>query len=142
MNDLFAITTGILFGLGVFQLLRRDLIKTAMGYYLLFTAVNFLLLAVGVYDGNTPAYVESYEHADEAHLYLSEAGELQQSLLHEAGNEHEAVRAQPSDPLVQALILTAIVISFGSYALLLGMINVASKRYETANADEVNKLIK
>lgn len=55
MNVLFAITTGILFGLGAFQLLRRDLIKAAMGFYILFTAINLLFLAVGAFDGVVPA---------------------------------------------------------------------------------------
>jgi multicomponent Na+:H+ antiporter subunit C len=116
MNDLFAIVTGILFGLGVFQLLRRDLIKTAMGFYILFTAVNLFLLAVGVFDGEFPAYVNP--------------------------ETNEVDGGQPSDPLVQALILTAIVISFGSYALLLGLINVASRRFKTVDSDKVNNLQK
>ncbi|GAB4516300.1 MAG: NADH-quinone oxidoreductase subunit K [Anaerolineae bacterium] len=114
MNDLFAITTGILFGLGVFQLLRRDLIKTAIGFYILFAAINLFFLAVGVFDGEVPAYVNPETN-------MVEGGE-------------------PSDPLVQALILTAIVISFGSYSLLLGLINVASKRFKTIDSDKVNNL--
>lgn len=114
MNDLFAISTGIMFGLGVFQLLRRDLIKTAMGFYILFTGINFFLLAVGVFDGQVPAYVNAKTHVVEG--------------------------GQPSDPLVQALLLTAIVISFGSYALLLGLINLLSKRFNTIDSDEINEL--
>lgn len=108
MNILFAITTGVLFGLGVFMLLRRDLVRAAMGFYVLFTAINLFLLAVGAYNGRNAPYVG-------------------------AGD-------QPSDPLVQALILTAIVISFGSYALLLGMINVASRRFKTIDSDRVDEL--
>ncbi len=115
MNDLFAITTGIIFGLGVFQLLRRDLIKTAIGFYILFTGINLFLLAVGVFDGETAAYVDP--------------------------KTQEVVGGgTPSDPLVQALILTAIVISFGSYALLLGLINVASRRYNTIDSDNIDNL--
>lgn len=114
MNDLFAITTGILFGLGVFQLLRRDLIKTAMGYYILFTAINLFLFAVGVFDGEVPAYVSAETKAVEG--------------------------GQASDPVVQALILTAIVISFGSYALLLGMINIVSKRFDSVDSDKIDNL--
>lgn len=116
MNDIFAISTGILFGLGVFQLLRRDLIKTAIGFYILFTGTNLFFLAVGAFDGEVPPYVNA-------------AGETVQN-------------AQPSDPLVQALMLTAIVISFGSYALLLGMVGVASRRFNTIDSDEVNQLQK
>lgn len=112
MNVLFAIATGIMFGLGVFQVLRRDLIKAAMGFYIMFTAINLLFLAVGAFNGQVAAYVD-------------------------ANNQ---VSGQPSDPLVQALILTAIVISFGSYALLLGLIAVTSRRFKTVDSDEVDQL--
>lgn len=108
MQIVFALTVGILFGIGVYQLLRRDLIKSAMGFALLFTAVNLLLLAVGAYDGSNPAYTDQGEN--------------------------------PSDPLVQALILTAIVVSFGSYSLLLGLINVVSTRFATVRTDDVDQL--
>lgn len=110
MNVLFAIATGAMFGLGAFQLLRRDLVKSAMGFYILFTAINLLFLAVGAFDGSVPAYTD------------------------------ELSKGQPSDPLVQALLLTAIVISFGSYAFLLGLINVASRRYKTVDPDQVDQL--
>jgi multicomponent Na+:H+ antiporter subunit C len=110
MNVLFAIATGAMFGLGVFQLLRRDLIKSAMGFYILFTAVNLLYLAVGAFNGRVPAYATSQS------------------------------QGQVSDPLVQALLLTAIVISFGSYAFLLALISVSSRRYETVDLDLVDQL--
>lgn len=112
MNVIFAVATGIMFGLGVFQLLRRDLIKAAMGFYILFTAINLLFLAVGAFDGVVAPY---------------------------AGADNQ-IEGQPSDPLVQALILTAIVISFGSYALLLGFIAVTSRRFQTVDSDEVDEL--
>jgi multicomponent Na+:H+ antiporter subunit C len=113
MGILFAVSTGIMFGLGVFQLLRRDLIKGAMGFYTLFTAINLLFLAVGAFDGVVPAYTTSIARGE-----------------------------TPSDPLVQALLLTAIVISFGSYAILLGLISVSSRRYRTVDPDKVNQLQK
>lgn len=112
MNVIFAIATGIMFGMGVFQLLRRDLIKAAMGFYILFAAINLLFLAIGAYDGIVPAYV----------------------------NADNQTSAQPSDPLVQAFILTAIVISFGSYALLLGLVAVSSRRFKTVESDELDQL--
>ncbi|HUN07293.1 MAG TPA: sodium:proton antiporter [Aggregatilineales bacterium] len=113
MNVLFALATGAMFAMGVFQILRRDLIKVAMGFYILFTAINFLLLAVGAFEGEHAAYVNS-------------------------ANQVEG--GQPSDPLVQALILTAIVISFGSYALLTALIVVASRRFRTVNTDGIDRL--
>jgi multicomponent Na+:H+ antiporter subunit C len=121
MNEIFAIATGILFGLGVYQLLQRDLIKVAVGFYILFTAINLFFLASGIFNGTVPAYVVSEK----------------------VSTATEAVpNGQSSDPLVQALILTAIVISFGSYALLLGMINIASRRFRTIHTDEINYLKK
>jgi multicomponent Na+:H+ antiporter subunit C len=111
MNTLFALATGIMFGMGVFQLLRRDLIKSAMGFYILFTAINLLFLAVGAYNGVVAPYVSQTNRV-----------------------------SRSSDPLVQALILTAIVISFGSYALLLGLIAVSSRRFRTVDSDKIDHL--
>lgn len=137
MNDMFAIATGILFGLGVFQLLRRDLIKVAMGFFTLFAAINLLFLAVGFFDGNQAPYV----YPDESHgsaLYLDEDGKLERRTI--TGESNEEVLATPSDPLVQALILTAVVISFGSYALFLAMVNESSQRNGHIDADQLNGL--
>jgi multicomponent Na+:H+ antiporter subunit C len=113
MNILFALATGVMFGLGVFQLLRRDLIKAAMGFYILFTAINLLFIAVGAFNGRVAAYADRLKSGQ-----------------------------TPSDPLVQALLLTAIVISFGTYAVLLGLISVSSRRYTTINSDQVDQLKK
>lgn len=110
MSILFAVTTGLMFGLGVFQMLRRDLVKAAMGFYNVFTAVNLFMLSAGVFDGQVPAYTD------------------------------QAANGQPSDPVVQSLILTAVVIGFGSYALLLGMINVAANRFKSVDSHEVDQL--
>jgi multicomponent Na+:H+ antiporter subunit C len=112
MAFFFALAIGILVALGVFQILRRDLIKAALGFALLFTSVNLLFIAVGAFDGNRPAY------------YV------------------DGPAAQPSDPLVQVLILTAIVVSFGSFALLLAIVNMISRRYRTIDSDEVSQLKK
>jgi multicomponent Na+:H+ antiporter subunit C len=110
MNILFALATGLMFGLGVFQLLRRDMVKSAMGFYILFTAINLFFFAVGAFNGQTPAYAQNVD------------------------------KTVTSDPLVQALILTAIVISFGSYAILLGLISASARRYKTADLDALDEL--
>jgi multicomponent Na+:H+ antiporter subunit C len=110
MNLLFALATGGMFAFGVFQLLRRDMVKSAMGFYILFTAINLFFFAVGAFNGEAPPYTD-----------LAETKTV-------------------SDPLVQALILTAIVISFGSYALLLGLISTSARRYKTADLDTLDEL--
>lgn len=110
MNIVYAVATGVMFGLGAFQLLRRDMVKAAMGFYIMFTAINLFFFAVGAFNGQVPAYTQN----------LSEG--------------------QPSDPLVQALILTAIVISFGTYSILLGLIAKSARRYKTADLDTLDHL--
>lgn len=110
MDILFAAAIGILFGLGVFQMLRRDLIKAAMGFSILFTAVNLFFISAGAFDAEVPAYVDQYPEG------------------------------QPADPLVQAMVLTAIVVGFASYALLLSAISVVSSRFETLDSDNTDQL--
>jgi multicomponent Na+:H+ antiporter subunit C len=110
MSIIYAIATGLMFAIGVFQILRRDMIKAAMGFYILFTGINLFIFAVGAFDGEVAPYVS-----------LAEQG-------------------QASDPLVQALLLTAIVISFGTYAVLLGLISLSARRYETADSDTLDNL--
>ena len=112
MIDFFySLTLGALFAIGVFQLLRRDIIKSVLGFSLLFTGVNLFLLASGAFRGEAAPYTSNVEQG-----------------------------AQTSDPLVQALILTAVVVSFGSYALLLAMVNIASRRYGSADSDDMTNL--
>ncbi len=111
MTIIFALATGVMFALGTFQLLRRDMVKAAMGFYILFTAINLFFFAVGAFNGQAPAYAQNVDK-----------------------------RVVTSDPLVQALILTAIVISFGSYAILLGLISASTRRYKTADLDSLDHL--
>lgn len=111
MDIIFALAVGIFFGLGVFQMLRRDLIKAAMGYSILFTGINLFLLAMGAYDGEAAPYVDLAE------------------------------QVQVSDPLVQALVLTAVVIGFGTFALLLSIVNVISRRFGSIDSDDTDQLI-
>lgn len=56
MNLLIALTTGLLFGIGIFQMLRRNLIRSLMGLMILANAVNLFLLSSGAYEGLDAAY--------------------------------------------------------------------------------------
>lgn len=53
---LTAISIGAMFGIGVFQLLRRNVIRSALGLVILSNAMNLFLLAMGAYNGIIPAY--------------------------------------------------------------------------------------
>lgn len=56
MNLLLALAIGGLFGTGVHQLLRRSVVRSAIGLVILSNAMNLLLLATGAYDGAVAAY--------------------------------------------------------------------------------------
>lgn len=108
MEIVTAIAVGTLFALGIFQILRRNVIRSAMGLMILANAINLFLLSTGAYQGVAAAY---------------------------SGNP-----APRSDPLPQALILTAIVISMGGTAFVLALLYVISDRYQTSDQDEVSQL--
>jgi len=56
MDLLKALVIGAMFGIGVFQLLRRNVIRSAIGLIILSNAVNLFLLATGAYQGAVAAY--------------------------------------------------------------------------------------
>lgn len=108
MNALTAIALGLMFGIGVFQLLRRNVIRSAIGLVIISNAINLFLLSAGAYQGLVPAYAN-------------------------------LVGAR-SDALPQALILTAIVISMGGFAFVLGLLYIVSVRYRTSDLDQAAEL--
>lgn len=56
MDALTAISIGAMFAIGVYQLLRRNVIRSAIGLVIISNAINLFLLAAGAYDGLVPAY--------------------------------------------------------------------------------------
>jgi multicomponent Na+:H+ antiporter subunit C len=56
MEFLTALAIGISFGLGIFQLLRRNVIRSAIGIVILSNAVNLFLLSSGAYDGRVAPF--------------------------------------------------------------------------------------
>lgn len=108
MELLTALAIGMTFGIGIFQLLRRNVIRSAIGIVIISNAINLFLLSSGAYHGEVPAYTN--------------------------------VVGQRSDALPQALVLTAIVISVGGFALVLEMLFILSIRYKTSDSDEINRL--
>lgn len=108
MNLLTALTIGALFAAGIFQLLRRNVIRSAIGLILLTYAVNLVLLTTGAFQGESAAYTNAL--------------------------------GQISDPLPQALVLTAIIISMGGFSFILGMLYIISVRYKTSDSDQIEGL--
>jgi multicomponent Na+:H+ antiporter subunit C len=56
MQLLTASAIGVMFGIGIFQLLRRNVIRSALGFIIISNAVNLFLLSMGAYDGVAAAY--------------------------------------------------------------------------------------
>jgi multicomponent Na+:H+ antiporter subunit C len=57
LEILTAVAIGLTFAVGIFQILRRNVIRAAMGLMLLANAVNLFLLSTGVRIGEQAAYV-------------------------------------------------------------------------------------
>lgn len=110
MEVIFAFVIGGLFAGAIYMILRRCLVKLIIGLSLLSHASNLLIFTIGrLVRGKAP---------------IIEQGASQIS---------ETV----ADPLPQALILTAIVISFGLTAFVIVLIEQV---YQIVGVDDVDKL--
>ncbi|MWG33331.1 cation:proton antiporter [Halomarina oriensis] len=86
-----AVVLGLLFAIGTFLVLRRDVVRVVWGIAIISQATNMYLVTMGGIAGSVPI------------------------LAHGATPDPATV----SNPLVQALVLTAIVIGFGTTAFAL-----------------------
>jgi multicomponent Na+:H+ antiporter subunit C len=111
MEILLAIITGLLYGTGVYMILRRSLVKLIIGLILLGNGANILIFLVGrVVKGKPPIIPEGSTVLLDTY----------------------------ADPVPQALILTAIVISFGLQAFAIVLIKRAYKVVKTDDLDQMN----
>jgi multicomponent Na+:H+ antiporter subunit C len=111
MSLVLATVVGSLFAFGTFLLLRRDLVRVVWGLAVITQAANIYLITMGGIDEGT---------ADLVPVLASHGGET----------------VETADPLVQALVLTAIVISFGTTALALALSYRAYQENESLNVQE------
>jgi multicomponent Na+:H+ antiporter subunit C len=56
---LTALAIGLLFAVGVFQMLRRNVIRSVIGLIILSNGINLFLLTTGIVDGIDPAYTNA-----------------------------------------------------------------------------------
>jgi len=66
MQLLTALAVGALFGVAIFQMLRRNVIRSVIGLILLGNAINLILLSTGAYEGIVPAYVDAVGQRSDA----------------------------------------------------------------------------
>lgn len=109
METIFALVVGGLFGLGVYLLLQRNLMRVLFGVIMITNAINLLIFTVGRLTRGSPPVVL----------------------------EEGAVDIVMANPLPQALILTAIVISFGLAAFMLALVYQSEKTFRTLDSDQL-----
>ncbi len=102
---IFAVTAGAVFAAGVYLMLRRSIVRLIMGLTMVTYAVNLLIFST------------------------SDLSKRSSPVIGEVPREAMA------DPLPQALILTAIVISFGVLAFTIALGYRASQAVETDDLD-------
>ena len=110
MEIVMAMVVGGLFASGIYLMLRRSLVKLVLGLALLSQAINLLIFAAGGLTRGRPPLVPI------------------------GGTAPSAIHA---DPLPQALILTAIVISFGVLAFTLVLMHRA---HDSLGTDDLHQL--
>jgi len=110
MSALLAILTGSLYAAGIYMMLRRSIVKLAIGLILLSHAANLLIFtASGIVRAEPP-------------------------LIH---GDRPGLSPGSADPLPQALVLTAIVIGFGVLAFAIAL---CRRAYQSVKTDDLDQL--
>ncbi|WEL17209.1 Multisubunit Na /H antiporter, MnhC subunit [Halorhabdus sp. SVX81] len=107
---ILAVVLGLLFALGTFLILRRDVVRVVWGVSIISQAANVYLVTMGGLRGSVP-------------------------IVSHGGGSH----GTPTDPLVQALVLTAIVIGFGTTAFALVLTLRVYEEHGTIDLSEVSE---
>jgi len=106
----FALLLGLLFAVGTYLALRRDVVRVVWGVTVMSQAANLYLVAMGGLGGAVP-------------------------ILSHGGGSNPAV----TDPVVQALVLTAIVIGFGTTAFSLVLTYRVYEEHGTIDLDDLGE---
>lgn len=110
METVFAVVVGGLYASGIYLMLRRSLVKLVIGLVLLSHGANLLIFTIGGLARANPPIVA----------------------------QGDTEPAMPfADPLPQALILTAIVISFGVTAFAVVLL---LRAYQAVGSDDLDKM--
>lgn len=110
MNSVMAVLIGGLFAAGLYMIMRRSIVKVIIGLALISHAVNLLVFVSATLRRLAPPLVTEGAYAPQAPIV---------------------------DPVPQALVLTAIVISFGVLAFSVVLIH---RTFRTAGTDDLDKL--
>jgi multicomponent Na+:H+ antiporter subunit C len=108
MSLAIAATLGLLFAAGTYMILRRDAVRVVIGSLIISQAANIYLIAMGGNSGGAPIL-----------------------------SHHGSHGAHASDPVPQALVLTAIVIGFATTAFILSLIYRFYEENETVDLESL-----
>lgn len=132
MTMVLAICVAVTFAVSIYLMLGRELKGVAMGVFLLSHAANLSILAMS----GSPVMTQAQQQAEDAlasgsieHAVDSPTMKDPPIMIGKYANDDPLT--QMVDPLPQALILTAIVISFGVMAFLLTLIVVTNRKTNT-----------
>ena len=132
MTMVLAICVAVTFAVSIYLMLGRELKGVAMGVFLLSHAANLSILAMS----GSPVMTQAQQQAEDAlasgsieHVVDSPTMKDPPIMIGQYANDDPL--AQMVDPLPQALILTAIVISFGVMAFLLTLIVATNRKTKT-----------
>lgn len=110
MEVTFSIVVGALFAISVYLLLSGSLVRLLLGIFVLGNATHLMIFVVGRLTQNAPPLIPS---------------------------DLKVAETVIANPLPQALILTAIVISFSLFSFLLVLAFRAYQALETVETDEM-----
>ncbi|HLU18218.1 MAG TPA: Na+/H+ antiporter subunit C [Edaphocola sp.] len=111
MELLLVVLITVLYASGIFMLLRRSMVRLIMGIVLIGNGANLLIFLLGgITPGSPPVIPESRSVFVEAY----------------------------ADPVPQALILTAIVISFGIQSFAIVLLRQVYRLLESDDLDDLN----
>lgn len=134
-NTLLSLIIAVLFGIGTFLILRRDIVKVIIGLSVLSHGVNLLIVSVGVFSGKQVPILTTDKVSPTSIIFTDS---LKNGVL--APLLNGAAPTQFVDPLVQALVLTAIVISLATTAVIIILAYRIHEEYGTTDIQKVKRL--
>jgi len=108
MNDMICWLIGGLISISIYLMLSPQIMRWLFGIVILSSTINLVIFVAGRLYSQNPAFIPQGKKVSDALL---------------------------ANPLPQALILTAIVISFGLLAFSLVLVRKVWRRFDTTNSD-------
>ena len=137
MNNTFlSLTIAILFGIGTFLILRRDIIRVIIGLTIISNAINMMIVSAGIFNGSKVPIITGDEHTSAASGTVFNDS-ISQGVLAPITSTGQI---EFVDPLVQAMALTAIVISLAITAFILILAYRIHEEYGTTDIQELRRL--